>query len=67
MQFYLYWTGCYFPNKLIVSMQPVHFVFLILLCEKQAQNWLFSRWGLNKTMIEKFAKLEFLLKLEKKG
>ena len=36
LQFYLYWTGCYFPSKLLEAMQPVHFVFLILLCEKQA-------------------------------
>jgi hypothetical protein len=37
VEFYLYWTGCYFPQKsfsVLEGVKPVHFVFLILLCEK---------------------------------
>jgi hypothetical protein len=46
---------------------PIHIMFLFILFEKQAQNWLYSRWGLNKTLITKFAHLEFYLKIDKKG
>lgn len=40
-QFYLYWTGCYFPTtnnyKLdLWGLKPVHYIFLIIILEKQA-------------------------------
>jgi hypothetical protein len=68
----MYWTGCYFPAtnnyKLnLWGLKPVHYVFLIIIAEKQAQNWLFSRWGLNQSMISKYCMLEFFLDLDKKG
>ena len=70
VQFYMYWTGIYQPNnteRRIEGLMPIHIMFLIILFEKQAQNWLYSRWGLNKTLITKFAHLEFYLKIDKKG
>lgn len=51
----------------IEGLQPVHIIILFILVEKQTQNWLYSRWGLNKTMISKFVQLEFFLSLDKKG
>jgi len=66
----MYWTGVYQPNtkeRRIEGLMPIHIMFLFILFEKQAQNWLYSRWGLNKTLITKFAHLEFYLKLDKKG
>jgi hypothetical protein len=66
----MYWTGIYHPNnteRRIEGLMPIHIMFLIILFEKQAQNWLYSRWGLNKTLITKFAHLEFYLKIDKKG
>ena len=51
----------------IEGLQPVHIIILFILVEKQTQNWLYSRWGLNKTMISKFVQVEFFLGLDKKG
>jgi len=45
----------------------VHIIILIILVEKQTQNWLYSRWGLNRTIVSKFVQLEFFLGLDKKG
>jgi hypothetical protein len=42
-------------------------MIIFILLEKQAQNWLYSRWGLNKTMISKFTHLDFFLNLDNKG
>jgi hypothetical protein len=47
-------------------LQPVHIIILFILFEKQTQNWLYSRWGLNRTMISKFVQLEFFLSIDKK-
>ncbi len=76
LQFYMYWIGVSY-NKTerdsnieqlthIQGLQPVHIIILFILFEKQTQNWLSSRWGLNKTMISKFVQLEFFLSFDKK-
>lgn len=73
VRFYMFWSGCYFPPSLqtgslnIQGLQPVHVMFLIILVEAQAQNWLQSRWGLDKQLITNFIKLEFYRKLDTVG
>lgn len=66
VQFWLFWTGVYYP-KLKQEIQPVHVMFLLIIIEKQAQNWLYNRFGTTLHDIKNFKRLTFYRGLKTMG